>query len=60
MTDEEFYRIHVYLKSRYGIDMSRKKEIVAGRMDNYIRNGGWRNYTEFMNAVESDFTGNLE
>lgn len=60
MTDEEFYRIHVYLKSRYGIDMSRKKEIVAGRMDNYIRTGGWRNYTEFMNAVETDFTGNLE
>lgn len=60
MTDEEFLRIYVFLKSRYGIDMSRKKEIVCGRLENYIRKGGWKNYTEYMNAVEKDFTGRLE
>ena len=60
MTNEEFFRIYTYLKSRYGIDMSRKKEIVEGRLDNYVRGGGWKNYTEYMNAVEQDFTGELE
>lgn len=60
MTDEEFYRICDFLKSRYGIDMSRKKEIVSSRMTNYIREGGWRNYTEYMNAVITDYTGELE
>ena len=60
MTDEEFVRIQRFLKSRYGIDMSRKKEITQGRLENYIRTGGWRTYTDFMNAVEADFTGKLE
>ena len=60
MTDEEFVRIQTFLKSRYGIDMSGKKEITQGRLENYIRTGGWRTYTEYMNAVETDFTGRLE
>ena len=60
MTKEEFFRISVFLKSRYGIDMSQKQEIVQGRMDNYIRAGGWNSYTEYMNEVERDFTGRLE
>ena len=30
MTEEEFLRISRYLKSRYGIDMTRKKEIMQG------------------------------
>ena len=60
MTDAEFNRIQVFLKDRYGIDMSRKKEIAQGRLENYIRTGGWRTYTEYMNAVESDITGRLE
>ncbi len=60
MTNEEYLRIVRFLKSRYGIDMTRKREIVAGRLENYIRTKGWSTYTDYMNAVESDFTGNLE
>lgn len=60
MTEQEFYRIHSYLKKRYGVDMSRKKEIIHGRMENYFRAGGWTSYNEYMNAVESDITGKLE
>lgn len=60
ITETEFLRISTFLKSRYGIDMGRKKEIVNGRLENYIRNGGWENYSEYMNAVEQDRTGALE
>lgn len=60
MTQEEFLRICTWMKSRYGIDMSRKKEIMEGRLKNYVCNGGWKSYTEYMDAVESDFTGRLE
>lgn len=60
MTEEEFLRIYAFLKSRYGIDMNRKKEIVKGRLENYLREGGFKNYTEYMDAVESDYTGDLE
>lgn len=60
MTEQEFLRIYRYLKSRYGIDMERKKEIMQGRLDNYIRAHGYETYTDYMNAVEMDITGSLE
>ena len=58
--DEEFQRISVYMKQRYGIDLSQKKVIVNGRLENYIKRGGWHSFDEFMNAVEHDRTGNQE
>ncbi|MBP5198625.1 MAG: protein-glutamate O-methyltransferase CheR [Lachnospiraceae bacterium] len=60
MTDEEFRRIYQLLKSKYGIDMSAKKEIVKGRLENFLRLSKYETYTEFINAMELDITGTLE
>lgn len=60
ITDEEFLRIATFMKQRYGIDLSQKKVIVNGRLENYIRRGGWSSFNEFINAVENDKTGNQE
>lgn len=60
MTDEEFIRISSYLKQRYGINMTQKKVIVNGRLENYIQHNGWENYNEYMDAVEHDSSGSLE
>lgn len=60
ITDEEFKRISTYVKRHYGIDMSQKKVIVNGRLENYIRSGGFRSFDEFMNVVEHDKTGKQE
>lgn len=60
ITDEEFLRISSFMKQRYGIDLSQKKVIINGRLENYIKRGGWGSFNEFMNAVEHDKTGNQE
>lgn len=60
MTEEEFQRISSYVKQNYGIDMHEKKEIVRGRLENHIREGGFQNFHDFMNAVENDKTGTQE
>lgn len=60
MTESEFVRISQFLKNRYGIDMTQKKEIVTGRLENTLRRNGWDNYTAYMNAVERDASGKLE
>ncbi|MBO5352632.1 MAG: protein-glutamate O-methyltransferase CheR [Lachnospiraceae bacterium] len=60
MTEDEFQRIYRHVKTRYGIDMERKKEIVQGRLENYVQTGGYTTYQEYMNAVELDYTGKLE
>lgn len=60
MTEAEFSRISIFLKRRYGIDMTAKREIMDGRLSNMLRRNGWATYTEYMNAVESDVTGQME
>ncbi len=60
MTEGEFYQIASFLKERYGIDMSAKKEIVNGRLENYLRVGGWKDYTEYFRDLQMDETGHLE
>lgn len=60
LSDEEFLRIADYMKQRYGIDLHQKKIIINGRLENYIKRGGWSSFNEFMNAVENDATGNQE
>ena len=60
MTNEEFLWIVRFLKSHYGIDMRQKKSIVEGRMENYICQNGYQSYSEFIDAMEKDATGNLE
>ncbi|MCD7709560.1 MAG: protein-glutamate O-methyltransferase CheR [Clostridiales bacterium] len=60
MTDAEFDRIYRFLKERYGVDMRGKKEIVNGRMENFLRTSEWDSYTAFMDAIEADESGELE
>ena len=60
MSEEEFQRISVFLKSRYGIDMTGKKVIMNGRLENYVRMRGFSDYEEYMDALERDFTGEME
>ena len=60
MTDIEFRRIASHLKNRYGIDMTHKKEIMDGRLSNTVRRYSFDNYTDYMNALETDTTGRME
>lgn len=60
MTDAEFIRISRFLKGKYGIDMTQKREIMVGRLDNTLRRYGYESYSAYMNAVETDITQNME
>ncbi len=60
MTDGEFFRIRDFLKNRYGIDMSHKKTIMEGRLENYVKQNGWTNYSSYFDAIIADPDGILE
>lgn len=60
MKDDEFFRIAVYMKDHYGIDLGQKKVIMNGRLENYIKRGGWGSFHEFMDDVQKDQTGKFE
>ena len=54
MTEDEFLYIFSLMKSRYGIDLSRKKEIIQGRLENYVHAKGFRNYSEYIRVLDKD------
>ena len=57
ITENEFHRVVAYVKGRYGIDLSQKKVLVMGRLDNYILRNGYANYNQYMEEIESDPNG---
>ena len=57
MTEEEFLRIFRLMKNKYSIDLSRKKEIIQGRLENYLHAKGFHNYTEYLKVLDADATG---
>lgn len=60
MTELEFDRIRKFMKNKYGIDLNRKKTIVEGRLSMTISKGGYKDYTQYLDAVKNDSTGEME
>ena len=57
ITDSEFQRIVTYVKKNYGIDLSQKRVLVGGRLENYLVRNGYANYDEYMAKVEKNPKG---
>lgn len=57
ITDSEFQRIVTYVKRNYGIDLSQKRVLVGGRLENYLVRNGYANYGEYMAKVEANPKG---
>ena len=57
ITDNEFQRIVGYIKQHYGIDLSQKRVLVGGRLENYLVRNGFANYNELMTKVEKNPKG---
>lgn len=58
ITDSEFIRIVNYVKKNYGIDLSQKRVLVTGRLENYLVRNGYSSYDEYMEKVERNPAGN--
>ncbi|MCI8483936.1 MAG: protein-glutamate O-methyltransferase CheR [Lachnospiraceae bacterium] len=57
ITEQEFRRIVVYVKQKYGIDLNGKQILVNGRMENYLLRNGYSGYDEYMTKVENNPKG---
>ena len=40
ISDQDFHRLVNYVKSNYGIDLSKKRQLISGRLSNTITNMG--------------------
>ncbi|MDL2252579.1 protein-glutamate O-methyltransferase CheR [Ruminococcaceae bacterium OttesenSCG-928-I18] len=57
LTDKEFTELRDYVLSNYGIDLSKKRMLIQGRLTNTLTQKGFTTFTEYINLVKQDSTG---
>lgn len=59
ITDKEFERLTSYIRKQYGINLrSEKRTLVMGRLYNELVKNRFDNYTDYINYIFSDKSGN--
>ncbi|MDR0570744.1 MAG: protein-glutamate O-methyltransferase CheR [Clostridiales Family XIII bacterium] len=59
ISDGDFKRIASFIKSKYGVDLSRKRTLVEGRLGNYLANNGFGSYGEYFDFAMRDPDGEM-
>lgn len=57
ITDREFMALVQFIKQNYGINLAQKRNLVSGRLHNYILQNGFRSFSEYFRYVHADKTG---
>lgn len=57
--DKEFIQIVEYVKSNYGINLTHKRTLVVGRLQNYLMQKGIKGFNDYYKLLISDTSGNL-
>lgn len=57
LSENEFRSIVTYIKGNYGIDLSQKRVLITGRLENYLLRNGYQSYKEYIDLVEKDPNG---
>jgi len=56
ITDADFKKVIAYIKSNYGINLSQKKHLIEGRLNNLLIEKGFDNFSEYLQYVFADGT----
>lgn len=51
LTDAEFTRLITFVKSNYGIDLSKKRILIEGRLTNMLVEEGYSDYSSYFNDI---------
>ena len=57
ITDQEFLQLVEYMHTHYGINLSQKKKLIVGRLQNYLVRSNYSSFSDFYDFVISDQTG---
>lgn len=57
LTDKEFHYLVRFVKDNYGIDLSKKRVLLEGRLGNYLTERGFADYTSYIKMLEADKSG---
>lgn len=57
MTDQEFAALSGFVKERYGIDLTKKRVLIEGRLNHELNRRGLTSFSQYMNLVLEDQSG---
>ena len=57
ITDKEFQELVDFVYNRYGITLSKKRQLVEGRLSHTIKDRGLHNFNEYMQVLVNDKSG---
>ena len=53
LTDKDFQRLYTYIKKNYGIDLSKKKQLIVSRLSNTLTAQGFKDFTAYVDHILS-------
>lgn len=54
ISDSDFIRLVKYIKSNYGIDLSKKRQLIAGRLSNTLMAKGYTDFKDYVDHIIRD------
>lgn len=58
LTEQEFQSLSKFVHQRYGIDLSKKRVLIEGRMSNMLADHGFTTFQQYMDMLFADKSGN--
>lgn len=58
LTDKEFTELTTYVHKNYGIDLSKKRVLIEGRLSNTLMSQGYKSFSDYFQVLYSDKSGN--
>ncbi len=56
ISEQDFTRLHTFIKQKYGIDLSKKKQLIVGRLSNDIVSKGYDSFSSYVNYIMTKAT----
>lgn len=53
LTDKDFQRLYMYIQKNYGIDLSKKKQLIASRLSNTLASQGFHDFSGYVDEILS-------
>lgn len=51
LTDQDFQRLYTYIKSNYGIDLGKKKQLIVSRLSHTLEAKGYKSFTTYVDEI---------
>ncbi|HCT63730.1 MAG TPA: chemotaxis protein CheR [Lachnospiraceae bacterium] len=51
LTEKDFLRLYTYIHKNYGINLSKKKQLIEGRLGSTLLSNGFANFTQYVDFI---------